>query len=157
METEKQSWIAEFYEKQAISVDSDEAYEEMKKVSDFLCRSFETYVESLNNEYGRDTISVVSTPPGFMHAVFDAEAETQGFLLLFGTSRLVMILCGGNNAVTFVGRKINPDPQKSKKNLKLLGVVWEEEKNGGYLFRDSTGVEVEIHELILRIIRWGAS
>lgn len=157
METEKQPWIAEFYEKQTISVDSDNTCKEMKKVSDFLCRSFEVYVESLNKEYGQDTISVVSTPPGFMHAVFDTEAETQGFLLLFGTSRLVMILCGGDNTVTFVGRKINPDPQKPKKNLKLLGIIWEEEKNGGYLFRDSTGVEVEIHELILRIIHWGTS
>lgn len=157
METEKQSWIAEFYEKQTVSLDPDKAREEMKKVSDFLCRSFEAYVESLNKEYGRDTISVVSTPPGFMHAVFDAEAETQGFLLLFGTSRLVMILCGGDNTVIFVGRKIDSDFQKPKKNLKLLEVIWEEEKNGGYLFRDSTGVEVEIRELILRIIRWGAS
>lgn len=155
METEKQSWIAEFYEKQTISVDSDKTCKEMKKVSDFLCRSFEAYVESLNKEYGQDAISVVSTPPGFMHAVFDTDAETQGFLLLFGTSKLVMVLCGGNNTVTFVGRKITPDPQKPKKNLKLLGVIWEEGKNGEYLFRDSTGVEIEIRELILRIIRWG--
>lgn len=156
MGTEKQPWIAEFYEKQTISVDSDKTCEEIKKASDFLCGSFEDYVESLNKEYGQNAISVVSTPPGFMHAVFDTEAETQGFLLLFGTSKLVMVLCGGNNTVTFVGRKINPDPQKPKKNLKLLGVIWEEEKNRGYAFRDSTGVEIEIHELILRIIRWGA-
>lgn len=155
METEKQPWIAEFYGKEKTSADSDEICGEPKKVSGFLCRSFEAYAESLNKEYGQDAISVVSTPPGFMHAVFDTEAETQGFLLLFGTSRLVMVLCRGDNTVTFVGRKINPDPQKPKKNLKLLGVIWEEEKNGEYLFRDSTGVEIEIRELILRIIRWG--
>ncbi len=157
MGTEKQPWIAEFYEKQTVSTDSDKTCEEMKKVSGFLCRSFEACVESLNKEYGQDTISVVSTPPGFMHAVFDTEAETQGFLLLFGTSRLVMVLCGGDNTVTFVGRKISPDPQKPKKSLKLLGVTWEKEKNGEYLFRDSTGVEIEIRELILRVIRWGAA
>ncbi len=155
METEKQPWIAEFYEKQRISVDSDEVCGEMRKLSDFLCHNFEISVESLNKEYGRDAISVVSTPPGFMHAVFDAEAETQGFLLLFGTSKLVMVLCGGDNTVIFIGRKIDLESQKPKKNLKLLGVVWEEEKNGEYLFRDSTGMEIEIRELILRIIRWG--
>ena len=157
MEPEKQPWIAEFYEKQNISVDSDKAWKETEKVSDFLCRSFETYVQSLNKKYGQDTISVLSTPLGFMYAVFDTEAKTQGFLLLFGTSKLIMVLCGGDNTVTFVGRKIDPDPQKAKKNLKLLGVTWEEGKNGRYLFRDSTGVEIEIHELILRITRWGAS
>lgn len=155
METEKQQWIAEFYEKEKVSVDSDKACERVEKASDFLCRSFETCVESLNKEHGRDAISVVSPPRGFMHAVFDTDAETRGFLLLFGTSRLVMVLCRGDNTVTFVGRKINPDPQKPKKNLKLLGVIWEEEKNGEYLFRDSTGVEIEIRELVLRIIRWG--
>lgn len=157
MEPEKQPWIAEFYEKQTASADSDKTWEETKKVSDFLCRSFEAHVQSLNRKYGQDTISVVPTPPGFMHAVFDTEAKTQGFLLLFGTSKLIMILCGSDNTVTFVGRKIDLDPQKSKKNLKLLGVIWEEGKNGRYLFRDSTGIEIEIHELILRIMRWGAS
>ena len=157
METEKQPWIAEFYEKERISDDSDGIYEEMKKASDFLCRSFEIHVESLNKEYGRDTISVIAPPPGFMHAVLDTGAKALGFLVLFGTSKLVMVLFGNEKAVTFVGRKIDPDPQKPKKNLKLLGVTWEEKKNGGYLFRDSTGVEIDIHELILRIIRWGAS
>ncbi len=157
MGTEKQPWIAEFYEKEKTSADPDETCREPKKVSGFLCRSFEAYVESLNKEYGQDAISVVPTPPGFMHAVFDTEAETQGFLLLFGTSRLVMVLCGGDNTVTFVGRKISPDPQKPKKNLKLLGVIWEEEKNGEYLLRDSTGVEIEIRELILRVTRWGTA
>ena len=157
METEKQPWIAEFYEKEKISVDSDETCEEMKKVSDFLCRSFQTYVESLNKEYGQDTISVIAPPPGFMHAVLDTGAKTPGFLLLFGTSKLVMVLFGNEKAVTFVGREIDPDPQKPKKNLKLLGVTWEEKKNGEYLFMDSTGVEIEIRELMLRIIRWGAS
>ena len=157
METEKQPWIAEFYEKERISDDSDDIYEEMKKASDFLCRSFEVYVESLNKEYGRDTISVIAPPPSFMHAVFDAGAKNSGFLVLFGTSKLVMVFCGNEKAVTFVGRKIDPDPQKPKKNMKLLGINWEEKKSGGYLFRDSTGVEVEIHELILRVIRWGTT
>lgn len=157
MEPEKQPWIAEFYEKQTVPDDPDKRLEEMKKVSDFLCRSFKAHVQSLNKKYGQDTISVVSTPPGFMHAVFDTDQKTLGFLVLFGTSKLVMILCGSDNTVTFVGRKINPGPQKPKKNLKLLGVIWEEGKNGGYLFRDSTGVEIEIHELILRIMLWGAS
>ena len=156
MEAEKQQWIAEFYEKEKISADSDKTCEKVEKASDFLCRSFEAHVQSLNKEYGQDTISVVPTPPGFMHAVFDAEAKTQGFLLLFGTSKLIMILCGSDSTVTFVGRKINPDPQKPKKNLKLLGVIWEEGKNGGYFFRDSNGAEIEINELILQIIRWGA-
>ena len=157
MGTEGQPWIAEFYERNRVSVDSDYACQEMKKVSDFLFRNFETSVESLNEEYGQDAISVISSPPGFMRAVFDAEAETRGFLLLFGISKLIMVFCGENNTVTFVGRKIDPDPKKPKKNLKLLGVIWEEEGDGGYLFRDSTGVGVEIHELMLRIIRWGAS
>ena len=157
MEMKKQPWIAEFYEKERISANSDETCGESKRASDFLCRSFETYVEPLNKEYGRDTISVIAPPPGFMQAVFGTEAKTPGFLLLFGTSRLIMVLCGGENAVTFVGRKIDPDPQKPKKNLKLLGVTWEEKKNGGYLFRDNSGVEIEIHELIFRIIRWGTS
>ena len=92
-----------------------------------------------------------------MHAVFDTGAKNPGFLVLFGASKLVMVLCGNEKAVTFVGRKIDPDPQKPKKNLKLLGVTWEKKKGGGYLFRDSTGVEVEIHELILRVIRWGTT
>ena len=153
----KQPWIAEFYEKEKTSVDSDETWGERKKASGFLCRSFETYVESLNKEYGRDAISVIAPPPGFMQAVFGTEAKTPGFLLLFGTSRLIMVLCGGENAVTFVGREIDPDPQKPKKNLKLLGVTWEEKENGGYLFRDNSGVEIEIHELILRVTRWGTS
>lgn len=155
METEKQQWIAEFYEKEKVSVDSDKACERVEKASDFLCRSFETCVESLNKEHGRDAISVVSPPRGFMHAVFDTDAETRGFLLLFGTSRLVMVLCGDGNAVTFVGRKIDSGSRSQKKNLKLLGAVWEETEDGGYLFRDSTGVEIEIRELVLRIIRWG--
>ena len=157
METEKQSWIAEFYEKEKASVDSDEICGETKKVSGFLCRSFETYVESLNKEYGQGTISVVPLPPVFMHAVFDAEPKTPGFLIFFGNSKLVMVLCGRENAVTFVGRKIDSGLQKPKKNLKLLGVTWEKRKNGGYLFRESTGVENEIRELMLGIIRWGTS
>ena len=157
METKKQPWIAEFYEKEKISVDSDETCRESQKASGFLCRSFETCVESLNKEYGRDTISVIAPPPGFMQAVFGTDVKTPGFLLLFGTSKLIMVLCGGENAVTFVGRKIDPDYQKPKKNLKLLGVTWEEKKDGGYIFRDNSGVEIEIHELILRIIRWGST
>ena len=157
METEKQQWIAEFYEKEKISADSDRICEKMEKASDFLCRSFETCVESLNREYDRDAISVVAPPRGFMHAVFDADVETSGFLLLFGTSKLVMVLYGAGNAVTFVGRRIDPHPQNQKKNLKLLGATWEETGNGGYVFRDSTGVEIEIRELILRIVRWGMS
>ena len=155
MEREKQPWIAEFYEKEKISADSGKTSEKLEEVSDFLCRSFETCVESLNKEYGQDAISVIAPPRGFMHAVFDADPETRGFLLLFGTSRLVMILLGDGNAVTFVGRKINLGSQSQKKNLKLLGVVWEETEDGGYLFRDSTGVEIETRELVLRIIRWG--
>ena len=157
METEKQPWISEFYEKERISVDSEKTCKEIKKASDFLCLKFKTHVESLNNHHGHDAINVIDPPPGFMGAVFGAEAEKPGFLLLFGNSKLVMALCGGDSTVTFVGRKIDPDPQKPKKNLKLLGITWEEEKNGGYIFRDSTGVEIEIRELILRIIRWGAS
>lgn len=157
METEKQPWISEFYEKERISDDSDDIYKEMKEASDFLCRSFEVHVESLNKEYGQNTISVIAPPPGFMHAVFDTGAKNPGFLVFFGTSKLVMVLCGSEKVITFVGRKINPDPQKPKKNLKLLGVTWEKKKGGGYLFLDSTGVEVEIHELILRVIRWGAT
>ena len=156
MGTEKQTWIAEFYEKHTISADPDKAYEKTKRASDFLCRKFKTYVESLNNHYGHEAINVIDPPPGFMGAVFGTEAEKPGFLLLFGNSKLVMALCGGNSTVTFVGRKIDPDPQKPKKNLKLLGVIWEERGNGRYIFRDSTGVEIEIRELILRIIRWGA-
>ncbi len=157
MKTEKQPWIAEFYEKEKTSVSADETCGETKKVSGFLCRSFEAYAESLNKEYGQDTISVVSLPPVFMHAVFDAEPKTSGFLIFFGTSKIIMVLCGRENAVTFVGRSIDSGPQKPKKNLKLLGVTWEERKDGGYLFRDSTGVEIEIRELMLRITRWGAS
>lgn len=155
METEKQSWIAEFYEKEKVSADSDKTCEKVEKVSDFLCRSFETYVESLNKEYGRDAISVVAPSRGFMHAVFDADAETRGFLLLFGTSKLVMVFCGDGNTVTFVGRKIDSGSQSQNKNLKLLGAIWEETEDGKYLLRDSTGVEIEIRELVLRIIRWG--
>ena len=68
-----------------------------------------------------------------------------------------MVFCGRENAVTFVGRKIDSGLQKPKKNLKLLGVTWEKRKNGGYLFRESTGVEIEIRELMLGIIRWGTS
>ncbi len=157
METEKQPWIAEFYEKEKISVNSDETCGETNEVSGFLRRNFEAYVESLNKEYGQHAISVVSTPPVFMHAVFDAEPKTPGFLIFFGTSKLIMALCGRENAVTFVGRKIDSGSQKPKKNLKLLGVTWEERKNGGYFFRDSTGVEIEIRELMLRITRWGTS
>jgi len=152
---EKQPWITEFYEKEKISVDSDEIFKEMKRTSDFLCRSFEVCTESMNREYGQDTVSVISAPPGFMHAVFDADVETQGFLLLFGTSKLVMVFCGLGNTATFVGREVNPTPQKQKKNLKLLGVTWEKKKDGCYLFRDSTGVEIQIRELILEIVRWG--
>lgn len=155
METEKQPWISEFYEKERISADSGDTCREIKKASDFLCREFKTHVESLNTRYGHDAINVIDPPPGFMGAVFGAEAEKPGFLLLFGNSKLVMALCGGDSTVTFVGRKIDPDPQKPKKNLKLLGVIWEEEKNGEYVFRDSTGVEIEVRELVLRIIRWG--
>ena len=157
METEKQPWISEFYEKERISVDSEEPCKEIRRASDFLCREFKTYVESLNNQYGHDAINVIDPPPGFMGAAFGAEAEKPGFLLLFGNSKLVMVLFGGDNTVTFVGRKIDPEPQKPKKNLKLLGIIWEEKKDGGYLFLDSTGVEVEIHELILRVTRWGAT
>ncbi|MDE0291316.1 MAG: hypothetical protein OXK19_02210 [Candidatus Dadabacteria bacterium] len=155
METKKQPWIAEFYEKEKVSADSDKTCGKAEKASDFLCRSFETCVESLNKEYGRDAISVVAPPRGFMHAVFDADEETRGFLLLFGTSKLVMVFCGDGNAVTFVGRKIDSDSQSQKKNLKLLGATWEETEDGKYLLRDSTGVEIEIRELVLRIIRWG--
>ncbi len=155
METEKQLWVAEFYEKEKVSAGSHKTCEEVEKASDFLCCSFETSIESLNKEYGQNAISVVAPPRGFMHAVFDADLETRGFLLLFGTSRLVMVLCGDGNAVTFVGRKIDPGSQSQKKNLKLLGAIWEETEDGGYLFRDSTGVEIEVRELILRIIRWG--
>ena len=157
METEKQPWIAEFYEKEKVSDDSDDIYEEMKEASDFLCRSFEIHAESLNKEYGRDTISVIAPPPSFMHAVFDTGAKNPGFLVLFGTSKLVMVLYGNEKAITFVGRKIDPAPQKPKKNMKLLGISWEEKESGGYLFRDSAGVEIEVHELILRIIRWGTT
>lgn len=157
METEKQPWIAEFYEKEKASDDLDDIYDEMKEASGFLCRSFEVHVESLNKEYGRDTISVIAPPPGFMHAVFDTGAKIPGFLVLFGTSKLVMVLCGNEKVVTFVGRKIDPDPQKPKKNMKLLGINWEGKKSGGYFFRDSTGVEIEIRELILRVIRWGTT
>lgn len=157
MEAEKQPWIAEFYEKEKISVDSDEEFEEIKKASDFLCRSFEAHVESLNREYGRDTISVIAPPTGFMRAVFGAEAKEPGFLLLFGTSKLVTVFSGGDSTVTFVGKEITSDPQRPKKNRKLLGVTWEEKKSEGYLLRDSTGVEIEIYELILRIIRWGTT
>jgi len=155
VETKKQPWIAEFYEKEKVSADPDKTSEKMEKVSGFLCRSFEACVESLNKEYGRDAISVVAPPRGFMHAVFDADEETRGFLLLFGTSKLVMVFCGDGNAVTFVGRKIDSDSLSQKKNLKLLGATWEETKDGKYLLRDSTGVEIEIRELVLRIIRWG--
>ena len=155
METEKQLWIAEFYEKQKVSADSDTKCEKIEKVSDFLCRSFEARIESLNKEYGQDAISVVTPPRGFLHAVFDTDAETRGFLLLFGTSRLAMVLFGDENAVTFVGREINPGSRSQKKNLKLLGATWEETEDGGYLFRDSTGVEIKVRELALRIIRWG--
>ncbi len=155
METKKQQWITEFYEKEKISADSDKVCEKMKKASDFLCLSFETCVESLNREYGQNAISVVAPPRGFMHAAFDTDVETSGFLLLFGTSKLVMVLYGAGNAVTFVGRNIDPGSQSQKKNLKLLGATWEETGNGGYVFRDSTGVEIEVRELILRIIRWG--
>lgn len=157
MKTEKLPWIAEFYEKQKVSVNSDTKYEKMEKVSEFLCHSFEACVESLNKEYGRDAISVVSLPLGFMHAVFDADAETRGFLLLFGRSRLVMAFCGNEDIITFVGRKIDPRSQSHKKNLKLLGAIWEETEEGVYLFRDSTGVEIEVRELVLRIIRWSIS
>ena len=155
MDTEKHKWIAEFYEKEKISADSDKTCEKAEGVSDFLCRSFNTCVESLNREHGRDAISVVAPPRGFMHAVFDADEETRGFLLLFGTSKLVMVLCGAGAAVTFVGRKIDSGSQSQKKNLKLLGANWEETEDGGYLLRDSTGVEIEVRELVLRIIRWG--
>jgi len=155
VEAEKQPWVAEFYEKEKVSADSDKTCGKAEKASDFLCRSFETCVESLNKEYGRDTISVVAPPRGFMHAVFDADEETRGFLLLFGTSKLVMVFCGDGNAVTFVGRKIDSGSQSQKKNLKLLGAIWEETEDGKYLLRDSTGVEIEIRELVLRIIRWG--
>ncbi len=151
----KELWIAEFYEKEKVPADSDKTCEEREKVSDFLRRGFETCVESLNEEHGQDAISVIASPRGFMHAVFDADVETGGFLLLFGTSKLVMVFCGDGNAVTFVGRKIDSGSQGQKKNLKLLGAVWEEAEDGKYLFRDSTGVEIEIRELILRIIRWG--
>ena len=157
METEKQPWIAEFYEREKISDDSDDTYEEIKAVSDFLCRSLEVHAEFLNKKYGRDAISVIAPSPGFMHAVFDTEAKTPGFLVLFGTSKLVMVLCGSEKAVTFVGRKIDPDFQKPKKNMKLLGINWEEKRGGGYVFLDSTGVEVDIHELILRVVRWGTT
>jgi len=157
VETEKQPWIAEFYEKEKTSADSDEVCRETEEVSGFLCRSFEAYVESLNKEYGQHAISVLSLPPVFMHVVFDTEPKTPGFLIFFGTSKLIMALCGRENAVTFVGREIDSGSQKPKKNLKLLGVTWEERKNGGYLFRDSTGVEIKIRELMLRITRWGAS
>ena len=155
METEKQPWIAEFYEKEKVSADSDKTCERMEEVSDFLRRGFESCVESLNREHGRDAISVVALPRGFMHAVFDADVETRGFLLLFGTSRLVMVLFGDADTVTFVGRKVDPGSRGQKKNLKLLGAIWEDTEDGGYLFRDSTGVEIEIRELVLRIIRWG--
>ena len=155
METEKQPWIAGFYEKEKVSADPDKTCEKAEKVSDFLCRSFESCVESLNREHGRDAISVIAPPRGFMRAVFDVDAQTRGFMLLFGTSRLVMVLCGDENAVTFVGRKIDPGSRSQKKNLKLLGATWEETEDGGYLFRDSTGMEIEIRELVLRIIRWG--
>ncbi len=155
METEKQPGIAEFYEKEKVSANSGKTCEKVEKVLDFLCRGFETRVEPLNKEYGQNAISVVAPPRGFMHAVFDADVEAQGFLLLFGISRLVMVLFGNGNAVTFVGRKIDPASQSQKKNLKLLGATWEETEDGGYLFRDSTGVEIEVRELVLRIIRWG--
>lgn len=152
---EKQPWITEFYEKEKASADSDKTCEKREEVSDFLRRGFETCVKSLNKEYGQNAINVVAPSRGFMHAVFDADVETRGFLLLFGTSRLIMVLFGDGNSVTFVGRKIDPDSQGQKKNLKLLGAIWEETKDGEYLFRDSTGVEIETRELILRIIRWG--
>ncbi len=155
METEKQPWVAEFYEKEKTSADPDKTCGKKEEVSDFLRRGFETRVESLNREHGRDAISVVAPPRGFLRAVFDADSETRGFLLLFGTSRLVMVLFGDGNAVTFVGRKIDPGSRNQKKNLKLLGAAWEEAEDGGYLFRDSTGMEIEIRELVLRIIRWG--
>ena len=155
METEKLLWVAEFYEKQKVSVNSDTKHGEMEKVSDFLSKSFKACVEPLNKEYGQDAISVVSLPRGFMHAVFDADKETRGFFLLFGTSKLVMAFCGSENTVTFVGRKIDPGSRSHKKNLKLLGATWEETENRGYLFRDSTGVEIKVCELVLRLIRWG--
>lgn len=157
METEKQPWIAEFYEREKVSDDSDDTYAETKEVSDFLCHRFEVHAESLNRKYGRDAISVIAPPPGFMHAVFDTGAKAPGFLVLFGTSKLVMVLCGSEKILTFVGRKVDPDPQKPKKNMKLLGISWEEKKSGGYIFLDSTGVEVDIRELILRVVRWGAT
>lgn len=155
METGKQPWVAEFYEKEKISAGADKTCEKMEKISDFLCRRFKTCVESLNRDHGRDAISVVAPPRGFMHAVFDADPETRGFLLLFGTSKLVMVFCGDGDAVTFVGRKIDSGSRSQKKNLKLLGAIWEETEDGGYLFRDSTGVEIEVRELVLRIVRWG--
>ncbi len=155
MKSEKQPWIEKFYENEKVSADSDKTFEKAEKASDFLCRSFETRVDSLNNEYGQDAISMVAPPRGFLHAVLDTSLETRGFLLLFGTSRLVMVLFGEGNAVTFVGRKTDPDSQNRKKNLKLLGATWEETESGGHTFRDSTGVQIGIQELVLRIIRWG--
>ena len=155
METEKQLWVAGFYEREKVSAGAHKTCEETERASDFLRRSFEIRVESLNREYARNAISVIASPGGFMRAVFDADAETRGFLLLFGTSRLVTVFCGEGNDVTFVGRRIGADSPGRKKNLKLLAATWEETENGGYTFRDSTGVKIEVRELVLRIIRWG--
>ncbi len=154
MRIEERKWIEKFYEREKSSLD-EKMSEENKEVSDFLRREFSSYTDSLNKQYGKDAIGILALPPDFMNAVLDIETQNPGVFLLFGKQKLVMVLFGEKREIVFVGRKIHPDSPKTQKNLKLLQVRWEIKEDTRYVFRDTSGIQVELSELISRIIRWG--
>ncbi len=157
MEPEKETWIKEFYERQRASEIAETISCDARKAMDFLFRSFDRYIESLNSQYGNDSISILALPRGFVSAFFGSGEQDPGFLIIFGREKTVMVFYGKKSEFTFVGRKTGSNSSNLPKNLKLLQVNWKEKGTGEYIFSDSTGVRIRIHELLQRIVLWGTT
>lgn len=150
-------WVGKFYERQRTAETESPGLSRMKRISDFLRRRFESVVGEMNGRHGSDAVRVVDVPPGFLAAAFGDGSYDPGFFIVFGISRLVMVLCGEDGSVVFAGREIDASSssRRTRRNLKLLQMNCEETEDGRHIFTDSTGMNVEVGELALRVIRWG--
>ncbi len=157
MEPEKETRIEEFYDKQKTLDIADTVSSETRKVKDFLFRSFDRYIESLNSQYGKDSISVLDLPKSLISPLFGSGEHEPGFLINFGREKIVVVFYGKENDFTFVGRKTESSSLSPRKNLKLLQIFWKQEETEEYSFSDSTGSGIRTTELIRRIVFWGVT
>lgn len=115
-------------------------------------RIFEDASGYINKRSESQLINTIKIPRNLNSLLFNFESGS-GFLVTFGRSKLVMVLFEEESFVTFVGRLSD----RKDKNIKLLRLSVESKEDGTFLFRDNSGVAVEMREVALQVINWGLS